>query len=439
MRAYGEQQQRRENCARPGEPGHQPAWCGGLDVVRLVSAACDGGRLLLRRLGRLRRWLDARRLHWRLRVDRRDDLDGRLLRDLGIVLRPPRNGDLPTRPDQVRVGQRHAVGLHGVAGCLEELGVAHRVAEPRLGDLRQGVPGLHDVLLGGTVGVDLRRLVRHLQHGAGHDEVGAPVQDPLVQVDDLGEPGAITEQAFGDLPQAVAAFDRVVDRRPHRRWRVCAGKEGRSLGEEGRNLDGCESRRFEDGRSHGTGWRSRERRDHGGSSNEQQCRRRDQLAHRPLWSAESRQCRSRETADLRDDFQDEGDRDDQPCQPRHARDDDHRERPVVGAGQQAPKRAEIGPPGSGTDADEQERHPGDEKQEGERGRETANTLGKRGLSHCSLPPRLRMSRAEAVLVTVRSPMPMKLRNLGLYLSVTSTVMVSPPVTVTVPVTPEALR
>ena len=150
-----------------------------------------------------------------------------------------------------------------------------------------------------------------------------------------------------------------------------------------------------------------------GSSNEQQRRHRDELAHRPLWRAEPGQCRSRETSDLRDDFQDDGDRDDQPCHPRHCRDDDHRERAVVGAGQQAPKRAEVGLPRRGTDADEQERHPGDEKQEGERGRETSKSLGKRGLGHCSLPPRLRMSRAEAVLVTVKSPMPMKLRNLGL--------------------------
>ena len=59
--------------------------------------------------------------------------------------------------------------------------------------------------------------------------------------------------------------------------------------------------------------------------------------------------------------------------------------------------------------------------------------------HRSFPPRLRISRAEASPVTGMSPMPMKLRNFGVYVSVTSTLIVSPPATVTVPVTPDALK
>lgn len=111
-------------------------------------------------------------------------------------------------------------------------------------------------------------------------------------------------------------------------------------------------------------------------------------------------------------FEHHRDGDHEPCDPGDRGDDRHGEGAVVGAGEQGAEFAGVGVPRCGADGDQQEGHAGDEKQDDERGRETSQPLAKGGLSHRSLPPRLRINRAEAWLLTLRSPMPMKLRNFG---------------------------
>ena len=65
--------------------------------------------------------------------------------DLGLVLRLPWDGDLPAGSDQVGIGQSSRRRAARCPRGVEELGVARRVAEFRLGDLGQGVSGLDDV------------------------------------------------------------------------------------------------------------------------------------------------------------------------------------------------------------------------------------------------------------------------------------------------------
>jgi hypothetical protein len=54
-----------------------------------------------------------------------------------------RDGQLPAGQDQVGVAEVAPSGLHGVLGCLEDLGVLGRVPKLLLGNLGQGVAALH--------------------------------------------------------------------------------------------------------------------------------------------------------------------------------------------------------------------------------------------------------------------------------------------------------
>ena len=199
-----------------------------------------------------------------------------------------RDRDLPARSNQVGVSQPRAIRLHGVVRCLEQLGVAHRVPERGLGDLGQGVAGLDDVLLGRAIALRRGDLVRHLEHRARENEVGL-IQHPSVEIEDLAEPGTVPEQAVGDLPETVAAPDRVVDGRLLRRYLGC--RDGRRFGQDGRSLDDrSEARAFEDGRSSSVGGRRRERRHQRRRCDEEQCCDSDELTNRTLGSAETGQC-----------------------------------------------------------------------------------------------------------------------------------------------------
>lgn len=186
-----------------------------------------------------------------------------------------------------------------VREASKSLGVAQGVAEIGLGDSRQGVSWLDDVHVRRTIRRWLVGFVGDLQHGAGDDEVGSPVEERLVQLDDLWEPGAVAEQPFGDLPQAVATLDRVVDGR-----RVVGrglDQDGRSAGEGGRSLNHRGTRSLVgDGRSSRCrvgGW-GREGAEDGRGGHEQQRRDGDELTGRPLRPTEAGKRGSRQPANL---------------------------------------------------------------------------------------------------------------------------------------------
>ena len=110
------------------------------------------------------------------------------------------------QPGRMRSGSERwaPFGLNGVARCSEDRRVRVGVAQLVLGDLGEGVAGLDDVrAVGGVV------CAGDLEHGSGQEEVGAPVEDGLVEGDELDVPRAVTEPFFGDLPEAVTALDRV--------------------------------------------------------------------------------------------------------------------------------------------------------------------------------------------------------------------------------------
>ena len=208
---------------RPGssQPGaDESTSSSGTSAVRDLRLRL-GGRRGCRRWGRrLGRWFVRA---WWLGLGRR-----RLGR-LGFVVGVWGNADLPAGADQVRVGQRGAVRLDRVTRRLEERRIAHRVTQLRLGDVREGVTGAYDVLLSGAVRINVGGHVRHLEHRAGDDEVGAPVEFLLVELDDLGKAGTVAEEPVGDSPQAVAALDGVVDGRRLRRRISSDAWEGRRL------------------------------------------------------------------------------------------------------------------------------------------------------------------------------------------------------------------
>ena len=318
----------------------------------------------------------------------------------------PGDGELPPRPDQVRVGQVRPIRLHRRLGCLEDLGVARRVAELVLGDLGQGVARPHDVLLGRALALVWRGgFVRNLQHGASGDEVWPPVQHALVELDDLWVAHTIAEQPLGDLPQAVAALDGVVDGRLlalHRR-----------NSRDGRNLCGdLPSGRVRDGRSGGgVDGRGRERRDDHGRSHEEQCSHGDELAGGPLGKREARDRGSGQSPELRHCFDGDGNGHDRPGDPRHEGEDDQGEGPVVRAGEQAPQLAQVRIPGRSTDGEEGGWEADHEQDQQDGGCQALEPVTES--VHCSVPPRVRTRRAEASPVTIMLLRPTTLRNWGL--------------------------
>ena len=209
--SHRKQDQTGEQCAGAREARQQPGGSGLVDRW--------GRRFRRRRRVGLRHSCAGRvdlRGGLHLRWD--DDFWYLVLRCPGLAaaMRGVGDRDRPAGLDQVGVRQVCPVVLDRVARCLEQVRVAQRVTQLRLSDLGERVPGLHLVLLDRLVGGRGVRFVRDLEHSASDDEVGAPVEHLAIQLDDLGVAPTLAEHAFGNPPQAVAPFDRVVGDR--RRW-----------------------------------------------------------------------------------------------------------------------------------------------------------------------------------------------------------------------------
>ena len=128
---------------------------------------------------------------------------------------------VPPGADEVWVGELAAVGLGSARVEGGDVRVAVGVPEFGLGDLGEGVPGLDDVRVGSCTGRgsgvrfggEVGGVGGQQQDPAGVDPVGAGeggavgLGAAVVEVRDLGVPGAVAEVAFGQSPQRVAALD----------------------------------------------------------------------------------------------------------------------------------------------------------------------------------------------------------------------------------------
>jgi hypothetical protein len=221
-------------------------------------------------------------------------------------IRLPGDRELPAGEDEIRFGEVGAVRLNGVARCPEDRRVGVGVAEFLLRDLGQCVARPDDVRAVGRVVRD-----GDLEHASGQEEVGTPVEDGLVEGDELDVPGAVTEAFFGDLPEAVAALDRVALGLRLRSLHLVFGLRLR------RRLDGDCGLRFLQHGCCDRGMRARlgERGAHCRDGDEQQRRGRDQAVGGELRNGETRQARRTDSASSRHDRRKELEREDGPRDP----------------------------------------------------------------------------------------------------------------------------
>ena len=129
-----------------------------------------------------------------------------------------------------------------------------------------------------------------------------------------------------------------------------------------------------------------------------------------LWHSESGQRGRGDAADLRDCCQKHGSRHDCPGAPAHGCEGREREASIIWSGEHSPEFAEIRIPRGEADGDEDrwERH--HQPEQGNASEQPAYPLTE--CRHCSVPPMVLTTRADASPVTVKSEMPMAPRNWG---------------------------
>jgi hypothetical protein len=129
----------------------------------------------------------------------------------GVVVTTPLLGagdvELPADVDDVGVGQLGPAGLGDAGGGLVDLGPAVGVAELLLGDLAEGVGGLHRVVVRRCPAGERGQL----EYPTGLEEARLRAEEVAVEFDELLVAGTVAEVVLGDRPQALPRLHSVVD------------------------------------------------------------------------------------------------------------------------------------------------------------------------------------------------------------------------------------
>ncbi len=316
--------------------------------------------------------------------------------------------ELPADVDDVGVGQLGPAGLGDAGGGLVDLGPAVGVAELLLGDLAEGVGGLHRVVVRRCPAVERGQF----EHPAGLEEARLRAEEVAVELGDLLVAGTVAEVVLGDRPQALPRLHSVVDGLALAlllRLDLDVLLGGCLVG--GTGVDRSHRHRRRGGRG-----------DRGclggdGRGDEQQGGQADEAAGCGLRAAQARQLGRLDLAEPGDGLHDQAQRHEGPRDPADHLEQAEDERAVVGRQERvldAVQGRDLVRDRAGTDREEQCGQPEDDAEHGKRCSEACESLAQGGMggrSHLSMPPSARMSRADASPVTCMVSRPMIPRNL----------------------------